>query len=63
VFQGSTVYSILENTPSGPRWKNISQCHLGKKYEKGREKGGKCQTKRKEGENKEKEERKRENKK
>jgi hypothetical protein len=35
---------------------NISQCHLGEKYEKGKRKGGKCNTKRKKGESKRKKE-------
>jgi hypothetical protein len=34
----------LENTPRGRG--NISRCHLGKKYEKGKRKRGKCKRKR-----------------
>jgi hypothetical protein len=52
IFWKKTGVYILENTPPPPPG-DISRYHLGGKYiKRGREKGGKCQRKRKKGERK-----------
>jgi hypothetical protein len=52
VVDPTEVY-IKENTSHQVGWGgDISRCHLGEKYENGREKGGKCKRKRKKAERK-----------
>jgi hypothetical protein len=46
----NSCYFIWKKTSSLWGRGNISQCHLGQKYERGREKRGKCKIKRKTGE-------------
>ncbi len=47
-IQGSIYWKIPPPPPGG-----ISRCHLGKKYERGREIGGKCKKKEERGKKKE----------